>query len=146
MQALLKTSCRWVGCAKLSHSCHTTPSTSCQQVVMQRYMSLLYTSFLRWIEATKCSQTSGGISSTGYTLNNSTPCLSYWGRAIHICAHARTHAKGLRHPPFFHLLCPGPGEEGVGRVPGRRVAKYLVSQEVVRLLTSHGEIFQKSEC
>lgn len=97
-------------------------------------------SVLRWIEAIKCSQTSGGISSTGCTLNNSTPCLSYSGRAI--CAHTHTDTRQRsKTSSVFPPIMSRPRGRGcsVGLVPERWVAKYLGSEEVERLLTSRGD-------
>lgn len=74
-------------------------------------------SFVRQIVAVKCSQTSGGISSPGYKLNNSTPCLPYLGPEH---SHTHTHTQWPRHPPFSTYYVR-PQRERVQCRPGARL-------------------------
>lgn len=59
-------------------------------------------SLVRQMVAVKCSQTSGGISSPGYKLNNGRPCPPCLGPKI-----THTHTHRPRHPPFStHYVRP----------------------------------------
>lgn len=67
-----------------------------------------------------------GISFTGYTLNNSMPCLSYSGRAINTYAHTRGHTQKVQDILRFstyYVQARGRGCS-VGLGPERWIAKY----------------------
>lgn len=92
-------------CAKLPrHSLHTgyilsiEPSSDLPQLfpwcntICHRFTP----STVRQMVAVKCSQTSGGISSPGYKLNNSEPCLPFLGHK-----NTHTHQDVLHFQPIM---------------------------------------------
>lgn len=118
-------------CAKLPrHSLHTgyilsiEPSSDLPQLfpwcntICHRFTP----STVRQMVAVKCSQTSGGISSPGYKLNNSEPCLPFLG-------HKNTHIH-TKTSSIFSPLCSGPEGDGAasGTVPACWVAKHSVGK------------------
>lgn len=69
--------------------------------------------FVKQMVAMQCSQTSEGISSQGYKLNNSRPCLPFVGpENTHARTHTLMHAHSDQAPSIFPPLTLGPRGRG----------------------------------
>lgn len=62
-------------------------------------------------------------------------CLVFPTQGHRIHTYAQTHAKGLRHPPFFLLLCSGPEGEGA-------VTDWCQRTEWQSIQWGSGDVFQ----
>lgn len=88
-------------CTKTADGIARIPLAKCQSKPLDVTQCQRFTpSFLTRSVAVKCGQTSGGISSLGHRLNNSTPCLPYCGALKYTGTHTMTKTSSI-----FHLLC-----------------------------------------